>query len=410
MDEVDMHRFKWSFCHVPEATIRLCWNKIKEISDQNPAWQPMKVAVVCGINDALYTKYNHLGKTMELIKSDLSALELAEKMTKSVGLFEQKVADLWGDVQVVWVVPHPVDIETYLQTHMFNSKYSLSPSDVKSARNLTKYLNQLFQVWEGTLRQNPFRCVFPWFLIFVSLVPDGSNQFVQFMKSVRSAAPMTNISALLPVATCDGIRPTKKSVMQLLQSLNNLTRSQQKKRFHGKNDGNVSRMPNNRNSSRLNQAKVAYVPVTESIDQSNVDLSGSTESSIILDVKEMITPEMLVTPSLNDAGVLALHPPVSNIPVRPKEKVTVETDLPILMEGVKSLDVRTPVRTSSVMIDTQDDLLPELLILPCGHMKCVSGVRLASITCKCGQNFDLDKYSEAISHAKVVKFISKMDI
>ena len=88
-------------------------------------------------------------------------------------MFESKIRDLWNDVQAVWVVPHPVNVETYLRLNLKRTRQKL-PNDIIQARFLTKLLNGTFQKWESYLRQD-YRLVLPWFLKFIGVVPDGSQ-------------------------------------------------------------------------------------------------------------------------------------------------------------------------------------------------------------------------------------------
>ena len=93
---------------------------------------------------------------------------------------------------IVWVIPHPIDVETYVRVLQYQTinepEGFIHPAVIFKARNLTKLMNGIFQSWEGILRKNIYQLVFPWFLVFVKVSNEGSKLFVNFMKQVRSVS------------------------------------------------------------------------------------------------------------------------------------------------------------------------------------------------------------------------------
>ena len=69
-------------------------------------------------------------------------------------MFERKIYDILDrSIQLIWMVPHPVDIETYLRSNLRDSQKELTPEQVRHARFLTRMLNDTFQQWEVFLRK-----------------------------------------------------------------------------------------------------------------------------------------------------------------------------------------------------------------------------------------------------------------
>ena len=114
-------------------------------------------------------------------------------------------------MQIIWVVPHPVDIETYLYTHLFYSSTFLNQGDMRTARislnTITNYSKCRKNIKTDSLQicffMVPNFCGFGsrWFTLYCTVHEVG-----------QIAAPLTNIPPMIPVATCDEIHPTKKSV------------------------------------------------------------------------------------------------------------------------------------------------------------------------------------------------------
>ena len=117
---------------------------------------------------------------------------------------EEKIHSLWSEVKIVWVIPHPIDMETFVKFHQYqsinNTTMGIHPNIIFKARSLTKMMNGVFQAWEGVLRKDIDRLVFPWFLIFIKITNEGSKLFVNFMKQVRTVSPKQEIMPLLPEA------------------------------------------------------------------------------------------------------------------------------------------------------------------------------------------------------------------
>ena len=419
------------FVRVEEGTIRACCDYLQQWASSGEVIKPHKVVLVCGIEDVMSYEYTEVGKRIILQHPQKNEFEQAMRLQKHVTLFEKKIKDLWSDVQTVWVVPHPVDVETHLRLNLKRTGQKLPKEYILQARFLTRLLNGTFQKWESYLRQDVSRMVLPWFLKFVGVVPDGSKRFVTFMKAIRvgGRSPSIKIEPLLPEAIPDGFYPSHDLIMKVLKALKgvSLTRTpgtivqcsiteqeviiSRTRTVQAINvtDGNVYGTEFNIESERRTSA----VPEIEQsiisdLDESYGDVvSDVAESTVVetpLIIDHMINAESEETEITSSAlPASTCSPPEVCSAVGTKKKiVSMVTDLSSLLTDVTIAGNQTI--NKDVSIDTQDDLVPELMVLPCGHLHCHEGARPSSVRCGCGKLFDLVLCDEAVIYAKVVKY------
>ena len=215
----------FEFVRVTDGTIRSSFLEVEEIINKGDKSLPEKIVIVCGIDDVITSEFTTQGKRMLLNHPTKNETAQAMRLQKHVDMFEKRLTALVGDqIQVVWIIPHPVDVETHLRLNLKRSCPELPPDHVLHGRFLTKLLNGTFQKWEGYLRQHQSRIIVPWFIKFVSEVPGGSQKFSAFMKSVRASDRCPNIAvqSLIPEAVPDGFNPSHSSIMKILKTLKGL--------------------------------------------------------------------------------------------------------------------------------------------------------------------------------------------
>ena len=186
-----------------------------------------KITVVCGVEDMIISDYTSEGKRIMLTCPNKTSYEQTVRLQKHAEMFERKAHDILDEgIQIIWVVPHPVDVETHLRLNLMDSQKDLTLEQSRHARFLTRMLNDTFQQWEGLLRKNLDRLVLPWFIKFVSVTSAGSKKFTEFMKAirmdVRNNITSASIQLLLPEAIVDGFDPSHESIMRVMTALQRL--------------------------------------------------------------------------------------------------------------------------------------------------------------------------------------------
>ena len=421
----------FGFIRVKEGTIRACCEYLQQWIGSEDVIRPQKVVIVCGIEDIMSSETTDVGKRLVLQHPQKNEFEQALRLNKHVTMFEERVKDFWNDVQIVWVVPHPVDVETYLRLNLKGARQKLPKEYIIQARFLTRLLNGTFQKWESYLRQDVCRLVLPWFLKFVGVVPDGSKRFVTFMKAVRAGgrSPSIDIEPLLPEAIPDGFYPSHVILMKVLKALKgvNYTGAQGTvvqcsitehqviiSRTETLQTVNVTGV--NINEAEFNVESGRETSTISETEQDLTSIIGESDNDVLTDVGE---PTFIETPVLpNEMICVKSEEPEVAPPVLPssvccppeaystvgskKKVVSMVTDLSSLLNDVTIAGGRTDIK--DVSIDTQEDLVPELMVLPCGHLHCHEGARPSSVRCVCGRLFDLLLCDEAVMYARVVKY------
>ena len=306
-----------------------------------------KITVVCGIEDLIQSEYTSEGKRIMLTCPNKNSYEQTVRLQKHVEMFERKITDIIDkNVQLIWVVPHPVDIETYLRSNLRDSQKDLTPDQVRHARFLTRMLNDTFQQWEGTLRMTSGRLVVPWFTKFVSVTPFGSKKFTGFMKAIRAGykMPSVSIQPLLPEAVVDGFDPSPQSIMRVMSALQGLVN----KSSQIKNKENFSQtLPHTNNSQESLVKDKLESPTSSHVAQSCPPETNSVEVTNVVKGEKCVTAD--------------------------------ESDI----DEIQWLEL--------------------LRILPCKHASYVEKNETFA-TCHCGHTFNLEKCETSYAFLKVTKY------
>ena len=105
-----------------------------------------KITVVCGIEDMIKSDFTSEGKRIMLTYPNKNSYEQTIILQKHAEMFERKIYEVLDrTVQLIWVVPHLVDVETHLRSNLRYSQKDLTPEHVRHARFLTHMLNDTFQ-------------------------------------------------------------------------------------------------------------------------------------------------------------------------------------------------------------------------------------------------------------------------
>ena len=148
----------FEFVRVTDGTIRSSFLEVEKIINKGDKSLPEKIVIVCGINDVITSEFTPQGKRMLLNHPSKNETAQAMRLQKHVEMFEKRLTELVGNqIQIVWLIPHPVDVETHLHLNLNYSCQELSSDYVLHGRFLTKLLNGIFQKWEGYLRQDQSR-------------------------------------------------------------------------------------------------------------------------------------------------------------------------------------------------------------------------------------------------------------
>ena len=110
-------------------------------------------------------KFDSHGKMMSFIEPHKNVLDQTERLMRYVELFESKIRKIWHhDFSIVWVMPHPVDVETHLRLNLQDAEQELPLAIRLSARYMTKTMNGVFQYLECQMRKDSLRSIYPWFV------------------------------------------------------------------------------------------------------------------------------------------------------------------------------------------------------------------------------------------------------
>ena len=393
----------FKFVEIKEGTIRLSFIELKRLAQENKTC-PTRIAIVCGIHDMVDMKFDSQGKTMTFIEPHKNVLDQTERLMRYVELFEAKIKKIWHhDFSIVWVMPHPVDVETHLRLNLRDAEQDLPLPIRLTARHMTKTMNGVFQYWENQMRKDSSRYIFPWFVKFLSVVDEGSKKFVTFMKAVRAAdrLPMVSVESLMPEALLDGLNPTHVTIIRLLSALKGIIPSKKRLVQHSVIEKKII-------ISQTETITACETDVIDKVEELVINEEKDKEESVSAFRKYRPTGDYRPTGELeNEIPVIAViapdHPSIERCDN--KKTIRYTDDIDEITAGSCLYDNET--KTKDIAVDTQGDLNPVLMVLPCNHVCHAIGMRFSRVECICGRSFDLTGYNEVHSFVQMVRYTSK---
>ena len=162
--------------------------------------------------------------------------------------------------------------------------------------------------------------------------------------------------------------------------------------------------------SVTNQVTISKVQTVSVSTGSNVEIKNSeNDMEATSQVSKLMVPDLfnnvcLSAPDSDTVSSLIRPCDNNNSGINSKSRITCTNDLAMIFKDVKIINKEGDQEKINKSIDCQDDLIPQLMVLPCGHMSYANGIRRSAVVCDCGKSFDLSKCDEVTTYAKVTKF------
>ena len=144
---------------------------------------------------------------------------------------------------------------------------------------------------------------------------------------------------------------------------------------------------------------------TSNINESNINTLSDVDNSTFIEtpiISSKISSDKPEEPETAPPASACCPPEVCSSVGTKKKVVSMATDLSSLLTDVAIISNQANNR--EVSVNTQDDLIPELMVLPCGHLHCHEGTRPSTVRCVCGRLFDLLLCDKAVTYARAVKY------
>ena len=140
------------------------------------------------------------------------AVEGALQMREEV---EEELKKMWSDARIIWVLPFPVDLTTYVKSCA--SKEVPREEELlinKQSLYFNDYMSTMDKVFQKVLAEN----VIPWFPLWKDVTdqttPFSRNEYRDFMAGIRVGK---RVPSLYPEASIDGLHPNYRVAQALIR-------------------------------------------------------------------------------------------------------------------------------------------------------------------------------------------------
>ena len=201
------------------ARISTILEMLNEYKDQKRKI-PVMITIVGLIGDVLLKKNGKeypsitIREEVHNTKKEYPSLDGIVKMRTNV---EEELECMWPGVAVVWVLPFPVDLGTFIKQQATQPV----PKHVECAANrvtleFNNYMSSVDRIFQKDTRDAN---VLPWFAFWRDVSnqrTDVPSEFVEFMGRIRRGL---RVPSLCPEASLDGLHPQLRTSQGLLRAV-----------------------------------------------------------------------------------------------------------------------------------------------------------------------------------------------
>ena len=183
---------------------------------------PVMIAIIGFLGDILVKKNDaERGYPLMQVRPDIwnkdqlfPAVEGSLQMRRNT---EDEIHKLWPDVKVVWVLPYPVDLGTYVKTCATKQVPRFAEVAVnKETLQANNYMAALDKVFQREHAED----VIPWYNFWKDVanpVPEGTpDEFHEFMRLLRNGS---RVPSLYPESSTDGVHPQMRTAQGLIRAI-----------------------------------------------------------------------------------------------------------------------------------------------------------------------------------------------